>query len=604
MAPLASLKAVWTAGFIFAKVQASFCGRRIETPELAETIMKSPSVKFPLLAAIAVAAFLAPGLAPSAEPKILRFAFQGELKSVDPYQINESFSLSVNGAVYEGLIRRGPDLRIEPCLATSWEVLDPLHWRFHLRKGVKFHDGQDFTADDVIFSVHRVLSPGSDLKGVVPADAEVVKVDDYTVDFLLKTANPLLINQWDTWGIFSKSWSEAHGATEATAMNATTPPYAGLHANGTGPFILVSHEPGVKTVWKRNPDWWDKPRHNLDEVVFTPIPNAATRVAALLSGEIDWMDPVPLNDQARVNANPGTEVLAGPEVRTIFLGMDQTRDELGHSSVKGKNPFKDVRVRKAFYQAIDEDAINKKVMRGQATPTAVMIAPSLFSLSKDFHRFPFDPEASKKLLADAGYPDGFEVQLDCPNDRYVNDEQICQAVVGMLARVGVKVDLNAEPKSKFFASISAAGGYDSSFYLLGWTPTTLESFNVFQYIMGCRDSEDELGRQQRGRLLQPEGRRARPQGAGGAGRGEARRDLRRSLANLAGRRRQLHPVAPAGAGLGRIQDDACGSAAEQFLSLRLGHEGLTGGRAPMTPIRAWRPCAGNRQGRAGRRQRP
>ena len=158
-------------------------------------------------------------------------------------------------------------------------------------------------------------------------------------------------------------------------MNATTPPYAGLHANGTGPFILVSHEPGVKTVWKKNPNWWDKPIGNVDEVVFTPIANAATRVAALLSGEIDWMDPVPLNDQDRVNANPGTQVLAGPEVRTIFFGMDQSRDELGHSSVKGKNPFKDVRVRKAFYQAIDEDAINKKVMRGQATPSALMISP-------------------------------------------------------------------------------------------------------------------------------------------------------------------------------------------------------------------------------------
>jgi peptide/nickel transport system substrate-binding protein len=445
-----------------------------------------------ILASIGLAAAIT-GAASGAQEKTLRFAFQGELKSVDPYQINESFSLSVNGAVYEGLVRRRPDMKIEPCLAESWEVLDPLHWRFHLRKGVKFHEGQDFTADDVIFSAHRVLSAGSDLKGVIPADADIVKVDDHTVDFILKTPDPLLINQWETWGIFSKSWAEAHGATEATAMNATTPPYAGLHANGTGPFILVSHEAGVKTVWKKNPNWWDKPVGNVDKVVFTPIPNAATRVAALLSGEIDWMDPVPLNDQARVNANPGTEVLAGPEARTIFLGMDESRDELGHSSVKGKNPFKDVRVRKAFYQAIDEDAINKKVMRGQATPSALMIAPSLFSLSKDFKRLPFDPAASKKALAEAGYPDGFEVQMDCPNDRYVNDEQICQAVVGMLARVGVKVDLNAEPKSKFFAAISAAGGYDSSFYLLGWTPTTLESFNVFQYIMGCRDAKTNWG---------------------------------------------------------------------------------------------------------------
>src|SRR5271169_6728859 len=226
--------------------------------------MKLPSVKFPLLAAIAVAAFLAPDLAPSAEPKILHFAFQGELKSVDPYQINESFSLTVNMAVYEGLVRRGPDLKIEPCLATSWETIDPLHWRFHLRKGVKFHGGEDLTADDVVFSAQRIHTQGSDLKNVVPPDSQVVKIDDYTVDFILKRPEPLLIAQWEYWGIFSKKWSEEHGATEATAMNATTPPYAALHANGTGPFILVSHEPGVKTLWKRNLDWWDKPRHYLD----------------------------------------------------------------------------------------------------------------------------------------------------------------------------------------------------------------------------------------------------------------------------------------------------------------------------------------------------
>ena len=154
-------------------------------------------------------------LGSSIEPKVLRFAFPGELKSTDPYQINETFSLSLNGAVYEGLVRRGPDMKIEPALATSWEVLDPLHWRFHLRKGVKFHEGEDFTADDVVFSAQRVRSKGSDLKGVIPADADVVKVDNYTVDFLLKTPNPLLINQWGTWGIFSRSWSEAHDANSS-----------------------------------------------------------------------------------------------------------------------------------------------------------------------------------------------------------------------------------------------------------------------------------------------------------------------------------------------------------------------------------------------------
>ena len=293
--------------------------------------------------------------------------------------------------------------------------------------------------------------------------------------------------------MFSKSWSEAHGATEATAMNATTPPYAGLHANGTGPFILVSHEPGVKTVWKKKPELVGQAdrKYRRGGVHADPQCRDPRRGAAVGRDRLDGSGAAQRSGAGQRKS--GNQVLAGPEVRTIFLGMDQSRDELGHSSVKGKNPFKDVRVRKAFYQAIDEDAINKKVMRGQATPTALMIAPSLFSLSKDFHRLPFDPEASKKLLAEAGYPDGFEVQMDCPNDRYVNDEQICQAVVGMLARVGVKVDLNAEPKSKFFAAISAAGGYDSSFYLLGWTPATLESFNVFQYIMGCRDPKTNWG---------------------------------------------------------------------------------------------------------------
>jgi len=465
---------------------------------------RRPGFASKLACAIVGATFLA-GAAQVhvAEAKTLRFAFQGELKAVDPYALMESFSLAMGSAVYEGLIRRGPDLKIEPCLATSWETLDPLHWRFHLRKGVKFHGGEDFTADDVVFSAQRLHTQGSDIKNLVAPDTKVVKVDDYTVDFILTHPDPLLIAQWENWGIFSKKWSEEHGATEATAMNATTPPYAALHANGTGPFILVSHEPGVKTVWKKNPNWWDTPRHNLDEVVFTPIPSNATRVAALLSGEIDWMDPVPLPDQARVDANPGTQVLAGPELRTIFLGFDQMRPELGHSNVKGKNPFKDVRVRKAFYQAIEEEAIKTKVMRGLATPAALMIAPSLYSEAKDFKRMPFDPGAAKKLLAEAGYPNGFEVQLDCPNDRYVNDEAICQAVVGMLARIGVKVDLVAEPKSKFFARILAVGGYDTSFYLLGWTPATYESYNVFQYNIQCRDEKGNGGHNNIGGYCNP-----------------------------------------------------------------------------------------------------
>src|SRR5262249_33009050 len=265
--------------------------------------------------------------------------------------------------------------------------------------------------------------------------------------------------------------------------------YAALHANGTGPFRITEHQAGVRTVFKPNPSWWGKPEHNLDEAVFTTIGNDATRVAALLSGDVDWIDPVPLQDVQRVNASGSAKVMEGPELRTIFLGFDQMRPELLSSSVKGKNPFKDLRVREAFYLAIDENAIAQRVMRGAAKASALMISPLLFDLSKDFKRPAPDATKAKKLLADAGYPNGFEVEMDCPNDRYVNDEAICQAVTAMLARVGIKINLNAQPKSKYFAKVLQAGGYDTSFYLLGWTPGSFDSWNVLANMYRCRDEK-------------------------------------------------------------------------------------------------------------------
>jgi peptide/nickel transport system substrate-binding protein len=257
--------------------------------------------------------------------------------------------------------------------------------------------------------------------------------------------------------------------------------------------MIDSHQPGVKTVFKANPNWWRKPEHNLKEIVFTPIANPATRVAALLSGEVDVIEPVPVQDIERVKASPNATVLTGPELRTIFVGMDQARDELLYSNVKGKNPFKDVRVREAVYRAIDIDLIKNRVMRGLSTPSALMVAPEIFA-SKDFTRPKLDPDAAKKLLADAGYPEGFEVTMDCPNDRYVNDAAICQAVVGMLARIGIKVELLAQPKAQYFAKVLKPGGYKTSFFMLGWTPDTLDSHNVLHDIMGCRDDPKDPNR--------------------------------------------------------------------------------------------------------------
>jgi peptide/nickel transport system substrate-binding protein len=322
---------------------------------------------------------------------------------------------------------------------------------------------------------------------------KAVKVDDFTVDFVLSRPNPILNAEWDTWYMFSRKWSQAVGATQAQSPKATALAAWALQANGTGPFMVVGHEPGVKTQFKKNPNWWRTPEHNLDEVIFTTIKSDATRVAALLSGDVDLIEPVPVQDMQRIARDPATKVMTGPELRTIFLNLDSFRDELLYSNVKGRNPFKDARVRKAIYQAIDIEAIKSKVMRGQATPSAVLISPLLFSRSAEIDRYPFDIAAAKQLMAQAGYPQGFVVRLDCPNDRYVNDDEICTAIAAMLARIDIKVTVNAQPKARFFDFAGSSGKYDSSFNMLGWTPGSFDSHNVLTNVVGCRDADGHGG---------------------------------------------------------------------------------------------------------------
>jgi peptide/nickel transport system substrate-binding protein len=335
------------------------------------------SVRQSLLAA-AMASVLAFAAVP-ASAQTLRYANQGDLKSLDPYTLKETTTIAHHGHVYEGLVARDKDLKIIPALAESWETPEPTRWRFHLRKGVKFHNGDPFTADDVLFSAERVRAKGSNFLTNVPADAKFTKIDDFTVDVTLDSPNPILISQWDGWYIMDKKWCTDNNAVAPTPASATTPSYASLNANGTGPFMVESHQPGVKTVFKVNPNWWRKPEHNLKEIIFTPIGSDATRVAALLSGEVDVIEPVPIQDIGRVDSSPNAQVLKGPELRTIFLGMDQVRDELLYSNVKGKNPFKDIKVREAFYKAVDIELIKSRVMRGLSTPSALMIARSFSS---------------------------------------------------------------------------------------------------------------------------------------------------------------------------------------------------------------------------------
>ncbi|NBN79643.1 ABC transporter substrate-binding protein [Microvirga tunisiensis] len=428
-----------------------------------------------------------------ARAETLKYAYQGPLNQLDPYSLNETFTLATLSNVYEGLVRRNERLEIEPALAERWELISPTHWRFHLRKGVKFHNGNDFTADDVVFSAERVRAKGSDLATRLGPTVRVEAVDAHTVDFLLDAPNPILHSEWETWLIMDREWTEANNAVAVTSASDTVANHAALAANGTGPFRIVSHEPGVRTVFEPHSGWWDVALHNLTRVEFTPVASDATRVAALLSGELDMIFPVPVQDVKRVEETDGTRALIGPELRTIYIGMDQRRAELGHASVKGKNPFRDVRVRKAVYQAIDIEAIRSKIMRGMSTPAALLISPYLFSRAGEFERWPHDPAAARALLAEAGYPEGFELVMDCSNDRYVNDEAICQAVAQMLTKVGIRTRVNAEPKAKYFGRVLASGGFDTSFFMLGWTPGSFDSWNVLANLATCRDDAGKGG---------------------------------------------------------------------------------------------------------------
>jgi peptide/nickel transport system substrate-binding protein len=411
----------------------------------------------------------------------LRVGNQGDALSLDPHSLNESLQLTVVGNVYEPLVTRDRNYKLAPGLATDWKQTAPTVWRFNLRKGVQFHDGTPFSADDVIFSYERARGEGSDMKSYVGQIREIRKIDAHTIDFVLNNPFPILPELFTQWLIMSRKWCETNQATRPVDRRKGIENAASFRANGTGPFRVRERQPGVRTTFSRNGNYWGRIDGNVDEVVFNVIGNDSTRVAALLSGEIDVMEPVPVQDVARIQANARLKVLQGPELRVIFLGMDQKRDELQFSSVKGKNPFKDKRVRQAFYQAIDIEAIKSRVMRGAATPLALLLPPQVNGYAPDLaKRLPFDVEAAKKLMADAGYGAGFELKLNCPNDRYVNDGEICQAVAANLSRIGVKINLEAETKGTYFPKILRR---DTSFYMLGWTASTVDAHNVLYPVM-------------------------------------------------------------------------------------------------------------------------
>ena len=412
--------------------------------------------------------------------KTIKWSMQGDSLTLDPHAQNEGPTTQVSRQIYEALVTRGLDMSIEPQLATDWKTTDPNTWVFNLRKDVKFSDGTDMTAKDVVFSILRAKQPTSDFKEYISTISDVKEIDNYTVQVSTSKPNPILLNQLSNIFIMSKKWSIDFGATVSQNWDGGEETFSATNAMGTGPFKITLREPNTKTVFERNSNWWGSMKDNsVSEIHLLPIKNSATRVAALLSGEVDLVTDAPVQDLARIGNSADHEVVSTAQMRTIFLGMDQAADKL-RSGNTGDNPFKKKEVRQALYQAIDIEAIKKKVMRGLSEPAGIITFPGVNGYTEELDkRLPYDVDAAKKLLADAGYPNGFDVELRCPNDRYVNDEAICTAVVGMLGKIGVNVNLFSQTKSKHFKELKDNQG---DFYMLGWGVPTLDSHYVFHYL--------------------------------------------------------------------------------------------------------------------------
>lgn len=414
----------------------------------------------------------------------LRWAARDDILTLDPHSQNHTTTHAILMHAYEGLTRYGPQYAVEPGLASAWTFVTPTQVRFELRRGVKFHDGTAFTADDVLFSFERISQPQGNLQIYVTGIAEIRKIDDYTVDFILSGPNPLLLRSIIDFRIMSKSWAEQNQTTIAQDYKKRQETYASRNANGTGPYRITGWQPDERVRMGINTDWWDKPGGNITEVIYTPITSDATRLAALRSGEVDLVTDVPTQDVSRLRSDSSLSLVEGPETRTIFVSMDQSSPELKHSDVKGSNPFKDKRVREALNISIDREEIKRSTMRGLSMPAGILVAPGVNGHSPDIDRpLRVDRERARKLLTEAGYPNGFEFQLNCPTNRYVNDEAICQNLAIMWARLGIRTQLVSEPMATFIAKVL---NFDTSAFLLGVGVPTYDAQFTLQSLLRTR----------------------------------------------------------------------------------------------------------------------
>ena len=419
--------------------------------------------------------------AAAVQAKPFKWSSASDIPTLDIHSQNNALGNGVHAAIFDSLVYyNSKTFKVEARLATAWKEMTPTQYRFNLRKGVKFSDGSALTADDVVFSLDRARAKTSNFNVYTQGISRIVKVDAHTVDIILSGPNPVLLNQMTELRIMSKAWAEKNKSLEPKDIKTQDETFAHRNAMGSGAFMVKEWQPDQKLVLVKNPNWWgwSEAPTNVTEIIYTPIKNEATRAAALLSGEIDFvLDPSP-QDLGRMRSNSNLKVVDGVENRTIFLGLDHHRDELPGSNVKGKNPLKDVKVRKALYQAIDIDTIQRVTMRGLSQPTGALVSSQVNGWTEGVNkRFAYSQDDAKKLLAEAGYPQGFEVDFACPNNRYINDEEICQAITAMWAKVGVKAKLRTLPLVTYFPMIQR---YEASIYMLGWGVPTFDALYSLQ----------------------------------------------------------------------------------------------------------------------------
>ncbi len=421
---------------------------------------------------------LAAGMAP-ASAETIRWARASDALTLDPHSQNQGVTHTFAHHIYETLVDRDVAGKLIPRLATEWALKegDPTVWVFKLRPNVKFHDGAAFTAEDVVFSLDRARSEKSNMRQLHAAVDSITAVDDLTVEVKMKGPSPLYPNNLTNTFVMDKTWTETNNAVAVQEAGSQDDNYAVRNANGTGPYKLISREPDVKSVLQAFDGHWAETKPFVTEIQYTVISEAATRVSALLSGEVDFVQDVPVQDIERLSSSDGVTVTTGPENRVIYFGYKFGDAPLKSSNVTDKNPINDAKVREAMALAIDRDAIKTVVMRGQSIPTGVATPPFVHGWTAELDKYPApDIAKAKALLAEAGYPDGFTITLDTPNNRYINDEAISTAVVGMLGQAGIKVTLASRPIAQHSPLIQNA---ETDFYLLGWGVPTFDSAYIF-----------------------------------------------------------------------------------------------------------------------------